>query len=81
MVRSIRWVLLACLVAVGTVAFAEGEGEKPKKQTKLEEKRDAKLSEDWLKKADWITDYDKALAEAKASGKPIFGYFTRSYAY
>ena len=47
----------------------------------LEQKRDAKLAEEWMKKAAWITDYDKALAESKASGKLIFAYFTRSYAY
>ncbi len=46
----------------------------------LEDKRDALLKEGWLKKADWITDYDKAREEAKKSGKMIFGYFTRSYA-
>ncbi len=46
----------------------------------LIQKRDAKLAEGWLKKAAWNTDYDKALAEAKASGKPILAYFTRSYA-
>ncbi len=80
MSRSIRWVLLACLVTAGTAALAEGE--KPNPQTAaLEEKRDAKLAEAWLKKAPWILDYDKALAEAKKSGKPIFAYFTRSYAY
>lgn len=47
----------------------------------FEQKRDAKLAEAWMKKAPWITDYDKALAESKSSGKPIFAYFTRSYAY
>jgi hypothetical protein len=46
----------------------------------LEDKRDALLKEAFLKKADWITDYDKAREEAKKSGKTIFGYFTRSYA-
>lgn len=46
-----------------------------------EQLRDKKLAEEWLKKAPWITDYDKALAESKASGKMIFAYFTRSYAY
>jgi len=46
----------------------------------LEDKRDALLKEEWLKKADWITDYDKAREESKKTGKAIFGYFTRSYA-
>lgn len=46
----------------------------------LEEKRDQKLQLPFLKKAAWITDYDQALAESKKQQKPIFGYFTRSYA-
>ena len=45
----------------------------------LEEKRDKKLAAEFLKKAAWTTDYDKALEESKKSGKPIFGYFSRSY--
>ena len=47
----------------------------------MEEKRDAKLAEAWLKNADWITDYTAAREEAKKTGKPIFAYFTRSYSY
>ena len=38
----------------------------------LEEKRDKKLAEQWLKAAPWITDYDQARAESAKSGKPIF---------
>ncbi|MBI3724903.1 hypothetical protein HY251_13245 [bacterium] len=44
-------------------------------------KRDAKLAEGWVKSGGWITDYDKALEESKKSGKLIFAYFTRSYAF
>ncbi len=44
-------------------------------------KRDDKLASDFLKNGDWTTDYDRARELAKESGKPIFGYFTRSYAY
>jgi hypothetical protein len=46
----------------------------------LEAKRDKKLAEAWLKKADWITDYEKALKASAESGKPVFAYFSRSYA-
>jgi hypothetical protein len=60
----------AFLVAVGSSAFGQS----------LEEKRDKKLASEFLKKAAWTTDYDKAREEAKKSGKPIFGYFSRSYA-
>jgi len=59
------------LVAAGGVARAQDD---------MVKRRDDLLKEDWLKKADWITDYDKAREEAKKSGKMIFGYFTRSYA-
>ena len=48
-------------------------------QADLIEKRDNKLASAFLKNGDWITDYDKALAASTESGKPIFGYFTRSY--
>jgi len=48
-------------------------------QDDLVAKRDAKLASPFLKNADWITDYDKAIAAARKTGKPIFGYFTRSY--
>jgi hypothetical protein len=64
-------VLAAALVAaIGSTAFGQSN----------EEKRDKKLASEFLKKASWITDYEKALAESKKGGKPIFGYFTRSYA-
>ena len=59
----------ALVVAVGSAAFGQS----------LEEKRDKKLASEFLKKAAWSTDYDKAREEAKKAGKPIFGYFTRSY--
>lgn len=46
----------------------------------LEEKKAEKLKSEFLKKADWILDYDKAREESKKSGKPIFALFSRSYA-
>lgn len=46
-----------------------------------EEKLEKKLKEPWLVEGGWITDYDKAREEAKKSGKLIFAYFSRSYAY
>ena len=48
-------------------------------QEELEARRDKKLAAEFLKKAPWFTDYEKALEESKKTGKPIFGYFTRSY--
>jgi hypothetical protein len=49
-------------------------------QEDLVARKEAKLAEAWLKKSAWILDYDEAKAAAKKSGKPIFAYFTRSYA-
>ena len=45
----------------------------------LQEKYDAKVSEDWVAQGGWILDYDKALAQAKNEGKYVFAYFSRSY--
>ena len=39
-----------------------------------------KLKARFLAHAPWITDYEKALAKSDELGKPIFAYFTRSYA-
>lgn len=65
--------------------FAAGLGLAPAvaaqdEQAELIAKREKKLEGEWLKNAAWITDYDEARAEAKATGKPVFAYFTRSYA-
>ena len=59
----------ALVIALGSAAFGQS----------LEEKRDKKMASEFLKKAAWTTDYDKAREEAKKTGKPIFGYFSRSY--
>ena len=63
-------VLLVSFISL-TVAQAQSDD--------LKAKLDAKLAEAWVKKANWITDYDKARAKAKESGKLIFAYFSRSY--
>lgn len=62
---------LAAIVALALLSTAA--------QDDLVQKRDKKLASEFLKKSPWLTDYDKALAESKKSGRPIFGYFTRSY--
>ncbi len=46
----------------------------------LEERLQKKLESPFLKNAPWVLDYDQARAKAKAEGKVIFAYFTRSYA-
>lgn len=65
---------LAILILASTpAAFAQDQAE-------LAAKRDKKLQSEFLKLADWITDYDEARTVAADTGKPIFAYFTRSYA-
>lgn len=49
-------------------------------QDDLKKRKEKELQEPFLKKAAWLLDYDKAKEAAKKSGKPIFAYFTRSYA-
>ena len=62
---------LASMLFLGLAAAASAQS--------LEEKRNKKLASEFLKKAVWFTDYDKAREESKKTGKPIFGYFTRSF--
>lgn len=65
---------LAILALASTpTAFAQDQAE-------LAAKRDKKLASEFLKLADWITDFDEARTVAAETGKPIFAYFTRSYA-
>ena len=45
----------------------------------LEEKLQEKLQKPFASNAEWVLDYDEALAKAKEEGKAIFAYFTRSY--
>lgn len=70
--RRLRMVALG--LALGTLLVSSAEA-----QSSLEQKLQAKLAKKFVKNAPWITDYDKALATAKESGKVIFAYFTRSY--
>ena len=34
----------------------------------------------WFTGGGWITDFDEAKAQSQKTGKPIFTYFTRTYA-
>lgn len=52
-----------------------------KTQEQFIELRKEKLAKAVFQKADWMLDYDAARAKAKAEKKPIFAYFTRSYAH
>jgi hypothetical protein len=72
---ALRSAALALMVlAAPAAAFAQDDQEQFKKNL------EHKLEQPFLKNATWITDYDEAKAASKKSGKPIFAYFTRSYA-
>ena len=49
-------------------------------QAKMAEQFAAKLKSPFIQNANWIRDYDEARAMAKETGKPIFAYFSRSFA-
>ena len=49
-------------------------------ESSLEEKLKKKLASAFLKNAAWELDYEAALRRAREQEKPIFAYFTRSYA-
>ena len=68
--------LLSTLFLAGLAGPAAAQG-----KTELEKKLEAKLAEDWFQANDWTADYDEARERARETGKPIFAYFTRSYAY
>lgn len=65
--------MLATVLALAFGSAAYGQDDD------LKIKLEKKLKSEFIQKAGWFTDYDKAREEAKKSGKPIFGYFTRSY--
>lgn len=80
--------VLVLATAAPTIAAQEKPQPKPQPKggassadAELRKKYEEKLKEPFLTKAPWITDYDKALAASKQSGKLIFGFFTRSYAF
>ena len=45
----------------------------------LEEKYEKKLAKEFMKKIEWTLTLEEAQKKSKETGKPIFGYFTRSY--
>ena len=61
------------LSAAGVLAAAVSAGE-------LADKYNKKLEKTFVAKVPWELDWAKAKAKAKAQNKPIFAFFTRSYA-
>ncbi|MCA8962194.1 MAG: hypothetical protein KDC38_16830 [Planctomycetes bacterium] len=63
-------VCLASLFLIGGVVDAQD----------LEENYKKKLAKEFVKKVPWVDTLEKAQALSRKTGKPIFGYFSRSYA-
>jgi len=61
---------LAGAIALSTSGYAQS----------LEDKLEQKMAKDFVKNANWVTDLETAKKQAKDGNKPIFAYFTRSYA-
>ncbi len=64
-------------IAAVSMAFAAGLFA----QTEvLEQRRNEKLGKPVFARAEWLADYDAALARAAKDGKLVLLYFTRSFA-
>jgi hypothetical protein len=76
MIRSMG-IALAGLIVAGTAAvgFAQDTG-----SSEMQAKYESKVAEAWFTENGFTDDYDVARERAKEAGKPIFAYFTRSYA-
>jgi len=68
-------------VLLATLSLSASLSAQQKSQEELIQARADKLAKPVFQLADWNTDYDAVRAEAKKTGKLIFAYFTRSYAY
>ena len=71
--------LRSAAIALSLFAAA-GDAMAQNDQEQMKQNLEKKLESEFLKNATWIMDYDEAKAASKKSGKPIFAYFTRSYA-
>ena len=69
-----------CILAAGALLALSlaAPAQQPDPMTRL---RDEKLALPVFQKAPWVFDYDRARALALRDGKPIFTYFSRSYAH
>ena len=64
--------LLTVCVLLAAVVVAQDGKTKPTQEQLLA----AELASPFLQKAPWCTDWDAALAAAKAQQRMLFGYFT-----
>ncbi len=75
--RLVSAVVAGSLLCAAAASAAAQQA--PPTQEQLKERLAGKVAEAWVKDGGWVTDYDKARADAKAGGKLLFTYFTRSY--
>lgn len=68
-----RSICLAVLLVTGLA-----QGQEPK-QAELIAKFEKKTHAKYIEFGGWTLDYDQAKAKAKAEGKLLFAYFSRSY--
>jgi hypothetical protein len=66
----------ACLLALVAAAAAQAIPDQQALQANLEKK----LAKPFVKNAAWILDFAEAKRKAKELEKPIFAYFSRSFA-
>ena len=78
--RRRAWLGYGALVALAFSALLVPAAAQ-KSQQELAELRAEKLAKPVFARVPWRLDFDAAKAEAKADGKLLFAYFTRSYAY
>jgi hypothetical protein len=73
---------IAAAAAALLVAGAASAAQTPQQPTQEEliAKREAKLALPFIEFGGWVTDYDRARELAREQDKPIFVYFSRSYA-
>ena len=68
-----------CTLATALLAQAV-EAQSTYDQDKMKATYAEMQTHDWFSSGAWITDFDAAKTKAKESGRPIFAYFTRTYA-
>jgi len=70
--------MLAIVALSGSIAMAQQPGRAD--QEALKARYAQMLTHEWYAQGGWLTDLDVAKARSAQTGKPIFAYFTRTYA-
>mgnify|MGYP003654964456 CR=1 FL=1 len=72
--KKLLLIPMLAAVLVGS-SFSQSTDE----QAELRAKYEKKIAKDFVSYGNWMLDYDAARAKAKAEGKLLFTYFSRSY--